>query len=114
MEPTAIQILWTSGQQGRFKDGASQYFLGYQAEGGAIQGDGEYLKKSKFQQQKVGQMIKKAVQSEILEVPLENIGRIYRNCQVFIIVREGHINNYYANYSQFHKNKVFPHQILFP
>lgn len=54
-------------------------------------------------------MIKKAVQSEILEVPLENIGRIYRNCQVFIIVREGHINNYYANYSQFHKNKVFPH-----
>lgn len=71
MEPTAIQIIWTSGQQGRFKDGASQYFLGYQAEGGAIQGDGEYLKKSKFQQQKVGQMIKKAVQSEILEVPLE-------------------------------------------
>ena len=58
-------------KEGRFKDGASQYFLGYQAEGGAIQGDGEYLKKSKFQQQKVGQMIKKAVQSEILEVPLE-------------------------------------------
>ena len=41
-----------------------QYFLGYQAGGGAIQGDSEYLKKNKFLQQKVGQMIKKAVQSE--------------------------------------------------
>ena len=72
MEPTAVQIIWTSGQQGRKIQGWSFIiFPGLPSGWWCLPGRCEYLKKSKFQQQKVSQMIKKAVQSEILEVPME-------------------------------------------